>query len=150
MPGGAAGEADSSQSSVLAGDAKAARRANRDDACEAPGPLLELLAADVRQRFPTVANIRVAEVRSLRWAMKHLAVTVSTAGDGTAVIGVHAIAGDFGSVLRTLDVFAGSSDEYPVIHRVAGDSVVVIMEPEKGDRSPDARKAYEWRSVEEP
>ena len=149
MAGAALAGADASSSSALpAGTKPPASSVTVRDTCGVPGPLVDMLAASVRERFPTVATVRVFEVRSQRWGMKHLAVTLSTSGDGRSVIGVHAISGTFGSVLKTLDVFVGSSDDFPVIHRVAGDSVVVVMEPEKGDPRPDARRAYEWRSVE--
>ncbi len=119
----------------------------------ASGPLSETLLAAVRERFPKVESIRIAEVRSQAWGGKHLVLTISPVSDATSssssVIGVHVFDGNFGTLLRTLDVFGNIDDSWPGIHRLAADSVVVLLRPEKAERGPQHRKAYDWRSIEE-
>ena len=111
------------------------------------GAFTDVVRAAVRERFPSAASTRIAEVRSQRWGEKHLVVSFSNAADGSSIIGVHVFDGDF-KLLRTLDVFVGDSGSWPVVRRVAADSVVVQMVPEKGDPAPKDRKAYEWQSIE--
>lgn len=112
---------------------------------------MDILRASVRERFPTITTLRVVEMRSQLWGQKHLVVTMSQAPDsldGFAIIGVHVFDSEF-TLLRTLDVFKSGNEAWPFIHRLAADSVVVQMRPEKGEPAPSDRKAYHWRSIED-
>ena len=112
------------------------------------GPMMDILRAAVRERFPTITALRVAEMRSQAWGQKHLVVTMSQAPDSWGIIGVHVFDSEF-TLLRTLDVFKSGDGAWPIIHRLAADSVIVQMKPEKGDPAPSDRKAYDWRSIED-
>ena len=144
-----ASTADASSSPVVD---PGARAAGGSVSCScASGTMMDILRAALRERFPTITSMRVAEMRSQRWGQKHLVVTMSQAPDslaGYGIIGVHVFDSEF-TLLRTLDVFKSGNEAWPSIHRVAADSVVVQMNPEKGEPTPSDRKAYDWRSIEE-
>ncbi len=111
--------------------------------------LLDAVKVAVRERFPHVQTTRIVDVRSQLWGRKHVVITVSSSRNAASIVGVHVFDGDFEKLLRTLDVFAEREDLWPTVQRVAADSVVVRLTPEKGPTPPNSRRAYEWRSIEE-